>query len=207
MRLAVSAMVLLFAAQCGLAQVSITKEEYGIYSLVVREFIRDMMKDVSISPTTHVLILSKTGVGEGTMPLPKQSSVDVSFANRNRIAVPIEPAFEINLKYSIVDEKELKDLVAKDEAKFNDEQERRRKANMPLIGSVCGPRWESVYERYPKFLGYIRLSRIGFSRDHRTAYVEVRMTNEVFSGTMNYVVKWTRSGWQTGPSGGGFGVC
>jgi hypothetical protein len=115
--------------------------------------------------------------------------------------------FPVKFAYSIVDEQEILKWAAQDEVEYQAQQDLRRREGKPLEAGQCGAEWKRFYSHYPESYGYYRLTRIGFSHDHRRAYVEINGKGDTWERNAGYWVKWTKRGWKTQKAGGGVSVC
>ncbi|MFL6468530.1 MAG: hypothetical protein ACJ72Z_11290 [Pyrinomonadaceae bacterium] len=208
MKLIVLGLFVLFIGQVGVGQPSLTKEEYGIYSLALRDWVRGHRRDNKEDSAKRFLILSRTGSDTEDSAEPSKSSVYQSFDERNKQKADIKPKFAVNFDYSVASESEILELIEKGRLKFEAEQERARTENKPLALPFCGPGWgEAFYQRFPAAQFYLKLSRIGFSRDHRSAYLKVKVTGEDSDQRHNYFLRWTAAGWKIVKSFGVHSVC
>jgi hypothetical protein len=174
MKILLAPLIVFLAIECVAGQSRITNEEYEIYGLVLTEFFRDRNRDNSGDPEKHFVIASKTATSiPDTVIAKDRSSLYRSFYDRNKRQASLARRFSVRFSYSLADEQEILDWAARDEAEYRAEQEQLRKEGKPPNGGPCGAEWKRFYSRFPKSFGYYRLSRVGFSRDHRRAYVEI----------------------------------
>ena len=137
----------------------------------------------------------------------ERSSLYRSFSNRNEDQATLERRFRVRLSYSIADELEILGWVEQDRAEYEAEQEQLRKDGKRLSGGGCGFEWKRFYSRFPGSFGYYRLSRIGFSRDHRWAYLEIEGKGSTWGDGASYWMRWTSRGWEIHKASGSFGQC
>ena len=192
-------------------QARITKEEYEIYGLVLTEFFRDRNRRSpdDTEAEKHFVIASKTATVDWAVVdgESRKSSLDRSFHDRNQEQVSLERRIPMRLSYSFADEKEILDWAALDAAEYLAKQEQLRKEGKPLDGGPCGPEWKRFHSRFPESFGYYRLSRIGFSRDHRRAYLEIDAKGATWGEWASYFLRRTKHGWKVQKSGGSGEVC
>jgi hypothetical protein len=185
-------------------QSRITNEDYEIYGLVLTEFLRDGKR---IDPDKHFVIASKTRAFDPTMVEKKKASLYRSFNNRNKAQESLESRFPVRFPYSLADEQEILGWAAQDAAEFHAEQERLSREGKPLRVAMCGPGWKRFSVRFPKSEGYYRISQIGFSHDHRRAFLEVEGKGSGWERNSSYWLRWKSHGWEIYQAGGGGGVC
>ena len=188
-------------------QARLTDEEYEIYGHVLTRFFRDRNRLIPNDQEKHFVIASRTATTDPDSVTTERSSVYRSFRSRNKKRANLEPQFPVRFSYSLADEQEILDWAAQESAEYRARQEQLRREGRPLDGGPCGPEWKRFNSRFPGSHGYYRLSRIGFSRDHRRAYLEIEGNGATWSELMAYTLKWTTRGWQIQNAGGGGGVC
>ena len=204
--------IIVFIAAGGMSgQSRITNEEYEIYGLVLTEFFREDNRRNPDNPQEHFVIASKTVVVDPTSVEKERSSLYRSFNNRNKAQASFEPRFPVRFSYSIIDEQEILLWAKQDaeefDARIKGARERALRDHTPMPLSMCGAEWERFHSRFPKSFGYYRLSRIGFSRDHRRAYLEIEGKGSFWNSNSSYRLRWTTRGWEIQSAGGGFSVC
>lgn len=211
MRTLLASVIVFLAIGAVAAQSQTTIEEYEIYGLVLTEFFRDGNRRNSGSPEEHFVIASKTMTVDSSSAEEEVSSLYKSFNNRNKDQASLERRFPVRFSYSIVDEQVILLWAKQDQEEFDAKMkaatERALKDHTALPGDMCGAEWERFHSRFPKSFGYYRLSRIGFSRDHRWAYLRIDGKGSSWDWSSSYWVRWTRRGWRTYKSGGGGGIC
>ena len=207
MRILLAPVIVFLAIGAVAAQSNLTNEEYEIYGLVLTEFFREGNRRNTDNPQEHFVIASRTMAIDPATVEKERSSLYKSFNNRNKDQASLERRFPVRFSYSIADEQEILGWAAQDEAEYEAEQERLSRDGKPLNGGPCGAEWDRFHSRFPKSFGYYRLSRIGFSRDHRRAYLEIEGKGSTWDETSSYWVRWTRRGWKTYKAAGGIGVC
>ena len=211
MRMLLAPVIVFLATGVLAGQSRMTNEEYEIYGLVLTAFFREDNRRNTDNPQKHFVIASKTVAVDPTTVENERSSVYRSFNNRNKAQASFERRFPVRFSYSIADEQEILLWVKQDEEEFDAKmkaaRERALKDHTPMPWSMCGAEWERFHARFPNSFGYYRLSRIGFSRDHRRAYLEIEGKGSSWSSNSSYRLKWTSRGWEIQSSGGGFSVC
>ncbi|MBK8304145.1 MAG: hypothetical protein IPK98_12360 [Chloracidobacterium sp.] len=207
MKILLPGIILFLAVGAASSQPRLTNEEYAIYSLVLTDFFHNSNLKNPENPQTHFLIASYAGKFDSLTADSETTSLDRSFNDRNKVRIRLERRFPVAFSYSIVDEKEILNWAGQDAAEYVAKQEQRRRDGKPLIASTCGAGWNRFYARFPKSFGYYRLSRIGFSRNHRQAYLEIKGKGSTWDEDVNYWLKWTKRGWKIQDAGGGFGIC
>ena len=207
MKIFLAPMIVFLAIGVAAGQSRITDEEYKIYGLVLTEFFREGNRRHPDNPETHVVIASKTIAVDPKTVTKERSSLYRSFSNRNNSQATVEPRFAARFSYAIADEQEILSWVEQDRAEYEAEQEQLRRDRKQLNGGPCGFAWKRFYSRFPGSFGYYQLSRIGFSRDHRWAYLEIEGKGSTWGESASYWVRWTKRGWETRKAGGGFWEC
>ncbi len=127
-------------------------EEIAVYNaLLASQFPGDNIDQVLIIDHTRVnqtslLEMDLTRFQESASPAPELIS---SFKERNQQPYPLKPVLDFGLEYQLLTQEEVDNLRPLDE--------------------VSG--WKLFYEKYPNSVGFIYLSRIGFSADFSQALV------------------------------------
>src|SRR5689334_16743965 len=208
MKAVLSSMIVLLVIGSVPGQSRVTDEEYEIYGLVLTKFFRDRNERNSGEHEKHFVIASKTGVLDpATFIAERRTSLYKSFYDRNKSQASFQRRFPVRFSYSLVDEPTMLASVAREESEYRAEQERLRGEGKLLGGGTCGPEWKWFHERFPKSFGYYRVSKIGFSRDHRLAYLEIVGKGSTWEEYAFYWLRWTRRGWRTEKASGGGGAC
>lgn len=135
-------------------EVDIKKEEYSVYSALFDY-------EYSNSNTEQVLIMDHTRVEKPSIleqdladfqkNTPLSPDLVNSFQEVNQDSYLLEARFDIHLEYSILTQQEVDEFRTLDEASG----------------------WDLFYEKYPKTVGYIYLSRVGFNSDSTQALVAI----------------------------------
>jgi hypothetical protein len=129
-------------------------EEYVVYNaLLGRRFQGDNIDQVLIIDHTQVsnTELLERDLADFQENAPLAPELVTSFMERNQQPYPLEPVLDFGLEYQLLAQEEVDDLHSRDEASG----------------------WELFYEIYPNTVGFIYLSRVGFSADFSQALVYI----------------------------------
>ena len=127
-------------------------EEYAVYNALLEH-------RFSSGSTNQVLIMDHTRVNNPDLlerdlvsfqeNFPVELGLIDNFKDRNQQPHPLEPTLEISLEYQLLSQGEVDELRPQDEASG----------------------WKLFYELYPETVGFLYLSRVGFSSDFNQALV------------------------------------
>ncbi len=127
-------------------------EEYAVYNdLLEAEFKGDDLDQVLIIDQTRVnstnlLEQDLTAFHEHT---PLAPELVASFKERNQEAYPLKPILDFGMEYQLLTQEEVDELRPLDEASG----------------------WQLFYKKYPRAVGFIYLSRVGFNANFSQALV------------------------------------
>ena len=130
----------------------VDEEEYAVYSdLLEDRFARGETKQILIVDHTRV---NNPGLVEMDLEYfneysPLAPELIESFKERNREQLKLEPKLDLSIKYQLLSQEQIDAFKPEDEASG----------------------WKLFYEKYPKTVGYIHLSRVGFNADFTQALV------------------------------------
>ena len=129
-------------------------EEYAIYNaLLGSSFQGDDIDQILIVDHTRVngTELLERDLADFQENTPLAPELVASFMERNQQPYPLEPVLDFGLEYQLLAQEEVDELHSMDEASG----------------------WELFYEMYPNAVGFIYLSRVGFSADFGQALVYI----------------------------------
>jgi len=127
-------------------------EEYAVYNdLLEAEFKGDDLDQVLIIDHTRV---NKTELLERDLAsfqenIPLAPELVASFKERNQHPHQLKPVLDFGMEYQLLTQEEVDELRPLDEASG----------------------WQLFYEKYPRAVGFIYLSRVGFNADFSQALV------------------------------------
>ena len=127
-------------------------EEYAVYNdLLESEFKGGEIDQVLIIDQTRVnhselLEQDLAALHEHT---PLEPEMVASFKERNQESYPLKPILDFGMEYQLLTQEEVDELRPLDEASG----------------------WQLFYEKYPRAIGFIYLSRVGFNADLSQALV------------------------------------
>jgi len=127
-------------------------EEYAVYAALLEGRFTG-------GETEQVLIVDHTRVNKAESVerdltqfqevVPLTPELVASFKERNQQSNPLKPNLDLSIEYQLLSQEEIDELQPKDEASG----------------------WKLFYELYPKSVGFVYLSRVGFSADFSQALV------------------------------------
>ena len=127
---------------------AVAREEYAVYSVALRTLCDDIQYHpplwVIANPTTRMreLVTKKYLQSVGPRTFMGSDEVFEDYSQRNKTNRWLERRFDVDFKYVIVDEREIKELLHE--------------------GTPLGE-WKGFKDKYPTAEGFITLSRVGLS--------------------------------------------
>lgn len=192
--------LLILLASCGFGQIALTREDYSIYSLVLKDIYRH--GSVYTGKTDEFVIVSETAGNDYQELLPRKTAgLKADYLARNKTPAPVVLDFRLSYPTRIVSRSDIDSLLER--GKSDNEIERARD---PQRYSDCDSSWRHFYERFPRSNGYHQFSGVGYSSDRRYAYVEIAGKGGCWDWDQSYLLKWTRHGWIINVAAGGGGV-
>ena len=153
-------------------QTDLEQEEYAVYSALLNdEFSNGDIKLVLIMDHTRVEELSilQDDLASFQKNSPLTADLLDSFMEKNQDSHLLEEKFEIKLEYSLLTQQEVDEFRPLDEASG----------------------WDLFYEKYPKSIGFIYLSEVGFNADATQALVaySIYRYEQPLSGCYCFMIK------------------
>lgn len=202
MRALFSIFAISFFAQLAFGQQFVRKQEAAIYAHVIRD-VRRLEGDWA-GKTRRLLVLASTIKGDGEL-LGKDSRQTIGllrdFERANQQSLKLPASFSEQCKCDLLSEAELKELLDRG----TKESERREAAAMAqgkALPPDCDSDWKYFHNKFPKVNQYYEISRIGYSADHKFAFVETKGTGSCSDVAWTHLLKRTRHGWKIYQIGG-----
>jgi hypothetical protein len=192
------------------AQDRITPEEYSIYSVVLQHISREKRRK-GVSKLGFV-ILSETK--REILPWDREPrggrGLRANYRKRNKTSLTLEPEFPANYNISLMSNQELDQLLEKGKLEAAVAEKEFRKTHDQRYGyrPGCDTLWRYFYAKLPEGLdtyGPYRFTRIGFSTNHRFAFVEIDGTGCSWGYHGSFILIRTKKGWIVHTAGEGFG--
>lgn len=176
-------------ARAASSQTEYSSLEYSLYGLLINSIDVEFRAN-NKGKKQHYVVLAEVFDSQHK----KTEPVNPVLLNK----IPARPS------YSVVEEHDVKELIAKGEAEYEEERMKKGAARLDMCGESV---WKHFYQKYPRSEGYYHFSDITFSSDKMRAYVEVKGKGAAWDSNMSYVLTRRRKGWEVGTVGGGFTVC
>ena len=171
------------------AQPKVTKEEYFIYAIVLKQIYADKWKDSKLS----FVIINNTYMSESADlgEAKRFEGLIRSFKQRNQVSAILNHSFPTKYQYKITTMDEVNGLLKLGAQEFEEAQKKRI---APLVGG--GESWNKFSEKFTDSQGYLQLSRVGFSKNKEFAFVYVKNIGPSHFNSMNYILRKIKGQWK-----------
>ncbi len=191
-----------------LAQSNVSKEEYAIYAVVLKDIYTQKLKEQNERISFVILDSTIKDLDFSVYENLRIRGLLNNFKARNQTPAALEGHFPIKYEYTLVNKTELEEFWEKEKAekvKLQKEAQEKNKGVYILDGSLC-PKWKYFYEKYPNSNGYYEFSRIGFSTNKNFALLEVKGEGSCWNSNTTYILKKINKRWAIYRAFGGFGI-
>jgi hypothetical protein len=208
MRKILLSILLVFACSFSFfAQSNVTKEDYTVYSSVLRNIRLEALKESKTKFSFVILDDTSSNLNIFDEYTAKRfRGLLRDFKRKNRTSSKLEKLFRVQYKYEITNQSKIDELLKIGSKEFK-RIEAEYKARNIVIGMGIGDIiWEPFYEKYPNANGYYQFSRVGFSADKRFALVLVEGKGGSWDSQMQYILREVKGRWTIYQSSGSFTI-
>lgn len=197
MRILILLLLILNLVAISTAQPRASRDEYQIYSIVLRQIYEKNVEE--FSGKNEFVFASETAVVGEDIDLKavrRYRGLIRDFRAKNASPAFLEKKFPFE-NYHIIAQREYEQII--ENAVQEDKKNRREHPERYKYVAVGGPGPGSIafFRKFPDSSGFYTLSRVGFSTDHRQALVVVNAKQGCFGFTKAYLLRKVGGRWKS----------
>jgi hypothetical protein len=185
------------------AQSKVTKEEYAIYTTVLKSIYVDYLKENKTKLSFVIIDTTYQPDVFSEKKADKISGLLNNFKQRNQVSTKLDKSFPMKYRYEITNKSEIDNLLEIGRKEFNESQKKSKtplpetsvEKWSPFHKKYLEEKWKPFHKKYLDSFGYYELSRVGFSFNKEFALVYVEFTASEGGSSMNYILSKKKGNW------------